>query len=78
MAKVLQIRNMPDAIHAELKRRGALAGMTLNSYLLKMIEADISVPTPAEMWARLKSREPVILDRSVAEILRDRSGDGDS
>jgi hypothetical protein len=35
MAKMIQIRNVPGALHRRLKSRAASAGMPLSDYLLK-------------------------------------------
>jgi len=37
MGKMVQIRNVPDALHRRLKSRAALAGMSLSDYLLSEI-----------------------------------------
>jgi plasmid stability protein len=34
---MIQIRNVPDALHRQLKSRAALAGMSLSDYLLSEI-----------------------------------------
>jgi len=34
MTVMVQIRNVPDALHRTLKARAALAGMSLSDYLL--------------------------------------------
>ena len=34
MSKMIQIRHVPDELHAKLKARAAAAGMTLTDYLL--------------------------------------------
>lgn len=62
MSKMIQIRNVPDALHRTLKVRAAQAGMTLSDYLLSEIERVAEKPTLAEMMERLRSREPVELD----------------
>ena len=38
MAKMIQIRNVPDDLHRTSKARAARAGMTLSGYLLAEIE----------------------------------------
>ena len=38
MSKMMQIRNVPDAVHRTIKARAAQAGMTLSDYLLAHIE----------------------------------------
>ena len=37
MSTMIQIRNVPDALHRKLKSRAALAGMSLSDYLLQQI-----------------------------------------
>jgi antitoxin FitA len=37
MSKMVQIRNVPDALHRKLKARAADAGQTLSDYLLAEI-----------------------------------------
>ncbi len=34
MSKMIQIRNVPDELHGELKARAARAGQTLSDFLL--------------------------------------------
>ena len=45
MSVMVQIRNVPDALHRKVKARAALAGMTLSDYLLAEIERIAAVPT---------------------------------
>jgi plasmid stability protein len=70
MSVLIQIRNVPDALHRELKSRAALAGMSLSDYLLGEIRQVAEQPTLAEMRARLQSRTPVISPISPAEAIR--------
>jgi antitoxin FitA len=37
MSKIIQLRNVPDALHRTLKARAAMAGMSLSDYLLAEI-----------------------------------------
>ncbi len=59
MSKLIQIKNVPDAVHRTLKSRAAEAGMTLSDYLLKEIEGVASRPTLDEVLASLKARGPI-------------------
>ncbi len=70
MSKMIQIRNVPDALHRTLKVRAAKAGMTLSDYLLSEIEQVAEKPTLAEMMERLRSREPVELDEPPDVTIR--------
>lgn len=52
MSKMIQIRHVPDAVHATLKARAALAGQPLTEYLLAEIRRFAEHPTPAACeWA---------------------------
>lgn len=59
MSTMIQIRNVPDALHRKLKSRAALAGMSLSDYLLQQIREVAARPTLEEMRARLERRSPV-------------------
>ena len=70
MTAMIQIRNVPDALHRRLKSRAALAGMSLSDYLLREIRQTAERPTMEEFRARLKERPPVTLSISPAEVIR--------
>ena len=38
MAKMIQIRHVPDDVHRKLKARATLAGMSLSEYLLAVVQ----------------------------------------
>ena len=38
MSRMVQIRNVPDALHRKLKARAADSGQTLSDYLLRELE----------------------------------------
>jgi plasmid stability protein len=59
MAKMIQLRNVPDALHRGLKARAAMAGMSLSDYLLAEIKEIAERPTLAELRERLHKRKPV-------------------
>ncbi len=54
MSSMIQIRNVPDALHRRLKARAALAGMSLSDYLLDEIRRVAERPTIDELRARLE------------------------
>ena len=45
MSKMIQIRNVPDALHRRLKARAAEAGMSLSDYLLAELRRSAERPT---------------------------------
>lgn len=70
MSKMIQIRNVPDALHRRLKSRAALAGMSLSEYLLQELRHAAARPTAGEMRNRLKRRTPVQVEESVVNAVR--------
>ena len=71
MSKMIQIRNVPDALHRKLKARAAMAGMSLSDYLLSEIRETAKVPTLAEFREQLHKLEPVITPIDSARIVRE-------
>ncbi len=67
---MVQIRNVPDALHRTLKSRAALAGMSLSDYLLAEIRQSAERPTIDELRARLQSRPAVVLSQEPADVIR--------
>ena len=43
--KMIQVRNVPDGLHEELKIRAARQRVTLSDYVRALIEEDVAVPT---------------------------------
>ena len=76
MAKMIQIRNVPDALHRRLKTRAADAGMTLSDYLLAELRRTADRPTPEQIWERLRSRPPVDPRVPATELIRDERETG--
>jgi len=77
MSVMIQIRNVPDELHRELKVRAAQEGKSLSEYLLGEIRAMAARPTMKEMLARLARREPVNPTESVVDIIRRTRDAGD-
>lgn len=71
MPTMIQIRNVPDEVHRKVKARAAMAGMSLSSYLLREIERIVEQPTREELLARIARHEPLDLQPSPEEILRE-------
>jgi plasmid stability protein len=76
MSSMIQIRNVPDELHRELKVRAARTGMTLSDYLLAELRALAVRPTMREWLARSEGWESVEVGESPVAALeaeRDRS-----
>ncbi len=72
MSAMIQIRNVPDALHRLLKSRAALAGMSLSDYLMNEIRQVAERPTLEEMRTRLQRRSAVTPSVSSTEIVREQ------
>ena len=70
MSKMVQVRNVPDAVHRKIKVRATEARMTLSDYLLAEIERIAALPSRDEMLARLHGRARVRLRTPAARIIR--------
>lgn len=71
MSRMVQIRNVPDALHRKLKVRAADAGQTLSDYLLAELERVAARPTRDEMLSRLHSRRRVTLKTAASTVIRE-------
>lgn len=56
MAKMIQVRNVPDPVHRTLKSRAAIAGMSLSDYIKRDLIEAAGRPTFEEIDARVASR----------------------
>lgn len=71
MANV-QVRGVPDEVHRRLKSQAALAGQSLNEFLLARMSEIARVPTVPELAARIREREPYRGPSSGAAIRAER------
>jgi len=76
MGVMIQIRNVPDGLHRELKSRAALAGMSLSDYLLSEIREVAERPTIEALRARLATRSVVTPALAPADAVRAERGRG--
>jgi plasmid stability protein len=67
---MIQIRNVPDRLHRELKMRAAGAGMTLSDYLLDVIRKAAERPEPEALLERIRERSAVYPSESPADAVR--------
>jgi antitoxin FitA len=71
MSKMVQIRNVPEALHRKLKVRAADLGQTLSDYLLAELERLAARPTREEMLTRIHGRKRVTLKTPAAVVIRE-------
>ena len=70
MARMIQIRHVPDNLHRKLKARAALTGMSLSDYLLTEVRLLLERPTRAELMERVARRTPVEPRERPADAVR--------
>lgn len=68
---MIQVRNVPDALHRVLKARAAMAGMSLSDYLLAEIREIAERPTLLELRQRLHRRKSVSAEIDTALLVRE-------
>jgi len=70
MSTMIQIRNVPDAVHATLKARAALAGKSLTDFLLTELSRVAELPTEQELATRLRGRRQPALRTPPSKAVR--------
>jgi plasmid stability protein len=67
----IQVKGVPDDVHAVLRRRAAASGQSLQEYLLARLRDDAATPTIDELIDRIAHRSGGTLDLSdAAELVR--------
>jgi len=73
--KAIQIRDVPDDVHAVLRTRAAAAGMSMSEYLRSELVTIAEKPTMEELYARIRTRPPNSVTRqSIVDIIREARG----
>ncbi len=68
----VQVRGVPDDVHRRLKAQAALAGQSLNEFLLARMSDIARVPTIPELAERISERAPYTGPSSAAIIREER------
>jgi antitoxin FitA len=71
MSKMIQLRNVPDALHRSLKARAALQGRSLSDYLIAEIKEIAERPTLEELQERMRGRKAVTAELDTARLVRE-------
>ncbi|WP_232806768.1 FitA-like ribbon-helix-helix domain-containing protein [Geodermatophilus chilensis] len=53
---MLQVRHVPDDLHAALRARAAESGLSLSEYVLRELQSVVARPSRAEVLARAARR----------------------
>lgn len=71
MSKVIQVRNVPDAVHDVLSKRAAANGLSLSDYAARELVAAAAREANVDVLQALAALPPVLADRhSVADAIR--------
>ena len=70
MAKMIQLRHVPDAVHRKLKARAAMKGMSLSDYLVREVKQIAEQPTLEEVLDEIAKLSPVKLREPAAITIR--------
>jgi len=73
MPKMLQVRHVPDELHAVLRERAAESGLSLSEYVLRELQAVAARPSKAQVLARASRRGGRLsFDEAVAAVATGR------
>jgi plasmid stability protein len=70
MSKMVQIRDVPDDVHARLIARAASEGRSLSEMLREEVATLSRRPSRAEVLKRIRQRGPVEMPESGADAIR--------
>jgi antitoxin FitA len=70
----IQIKDVPDDVHAVLRRRSAAEGKSLQEYLLGRLSDDAQTPTVQELFERVRMRSggSITLKAAAREVRAER------
>jgi plasmid stability protein len=69
--KTLQIRDVPDEVHAALRAKAVLAGLSLSEYLLREVSRVAERPDVAELLKRGVDRDWSVPSGAAVAALRE-------
>ncbi|MGH2961197.1 MAG: FitA-like ribbon-helix-helix domain-containing protein [Solirubrobacterales bacterium] len=70
MPKTIQIRNVPEGVHRELRTRAAAAGMSLSEFALAQLARVAERPPLSDVLARATTRDWGVDSRDNVAIVR--------
>jgi plasmid stability protein len=75
----LQIKNVPEEVHAELRHRAAARQTTARDYVLDLIVQDQAVPTMQDWLNAIRSDAPLqgVPEREAARLVREGRAERD-
>ena len=74
MSTMIQIRNVPEALHRQLKARSALEGISMSQFVLREISRALERPTRQEILKAIRAQPVAKLDPTPADLIREDRG----
>jgi plasmid stability protein len=71
MKAMIQIRNVPEKLHRDLKVRSAQEGISMSQFILREIQRALERPSRIEVLRRIAERGETHLPQPAADILRE-------
>jgi antitoxin FitA len=65
----LQIKNLPEDLHAELRRRAEQSSTSVRGYVIDLIRRDQELPSPQDWLNEIAGPRPIDLGESAAELI---------
>jgi plasmid stability protein len=75
MTKMLQVRNVPDDVHAELKRRAARNHQSLSDFLLRELERLAQERSLDEIFAEVEKDGAKLTWDEILDAIHDGRGE---
>jgi len=77
MSKMIQIRNVPDELHRNLKARAALAAMSMSDDIKRELDRKSRKSTIKEIRERSRGRSAgsTLTTQKIVDIIRESRGD---
>ena len=70
MSRMIQIRDVPDSVHAVLKARAAREGMSLSDYIKRELERVAERPSMLEWLDMTRQAKPIATKREAVDVIR--------
>lgn len=71
MSRMLQVRNLPDEVHAKLKERAAAERMSLSDYVAGELARMTRYRSNSEILQAARKRNPIIDSDILLQAVRD-------
>lgn len=68
--KTIQIRNVPESVHTELRTRAAAAGVSLSDYALGELERVTERPAVSDVLRRARARAGAVPGTAIVDVVR--------